>query len=452
MSVTSEDIRSRYTAEQLSNLQTLLNGMAAIGLLDTRISAEDEEARLAEIARAVNELEERLRDDQHGLMYLAYAFVVAFADQDTQSVFYSLFGLDETGTRPLPGQEGEEPAIRLSDEGMFELRRLQSLTDRAATAPGVARAAELAESFIGAREEGGNNRGAIVRLVGGVGAERRREPWCGYFAAYVYNQTMPGVFGQSNVASARGFEWFADNNSRRNPGMEQILERQGMGEDIRIFNDVGPGNAYIPQEGDTIVFYRSGRSSGLGHVAIVDEVVVNEDGTITVYYIGGNQGISGELTEGRSGDGVTRESVTYDPTAQQRGDRGIVGFVDTEALAIGRFLNGDLSLQELNAMGIEVTEEKLRAMGINEETIAELELEGQTVDVAQFASRRVTEGPVMPDEGAETPVEAAGANMRQAGVLDANGDGQVNADDFGRMASAALSNFLQRFGGGPEVG
>jgi hypothetical protein len=161
---------------------------------------------------------------------------------------------------------------------------------------GLQRAADIANGLVGMREQGGANRGHIVRLVMG-GYEGRRFEWCGGFAHYVMQQTVPGLYDDmENPYMALNYRNFA-------------REHQAFRENPHA----------LPNVGDLVVFERGGR--GNGHVGVVTDV---DAGTGNVTYVSGND------------NNMVRES-SYNIDNPPSGRRsGLIGTVDTAALARAR--------------------------------------------------------------------------------------------------------------------
>jgi|GEM_PF-6843057 len=118
------------------------------------------------------------------------------------------------------------------------------------------KAAELAERFLGQKEEK-NNCGDIVALSG----VEQGQPWCGGFANYILGSTMPGVYKGENFNLA--------------------INYKNYGEKFGAFHKNGDG--YQPEKGDVILFSREG---GSGHVGIV----TGRDAAGHITYIAGNDG------------------------------------------------------------------------------------------------------------------------------------------------------------------
>ncbi len=137
------------------------------------------------------------------------------------------------------------------------MRQLLGLSENLPDVDGGEKAAALAEKFIGEKEQGGNNCGAIVQLSGVA----QGQPWCGGFAEYIFSQTMPDVYKGANFKSAASYKEY--------------------GEKYGAFHEKGDG--YKPEVGDAILFHRNGGSGY--HVGIVS--AVNGD---KITYISGNDG------------------------------------------------------------------------------------------------------------------------------------------------------------------
>jgi uncharacterized protein (TIGR02594 family) len=161
---------------------------------------------------------------------------------------------------------------------------------------GLTRAADIANGLVGMREQGGANRGHIVRLVMG-GHEGRRFQWCGGFVNYVMGQTVPGLYDEmENPYMALNYRNFA-------------REHEAFRENPRA----------LPNVGDLVVFERGGR--GNGHVGVVTDV---DAGTGNVTYVSGND------------NNMVRErsyNVDNPPSGRRN---GLIGTVDTAALARAR--------------------------------------------------------------------------------------------------------------------
>lgn len=205
----------------------------------------------------------------------------------------------------VSGQEADVAPLRvdglpdgLADEGIdraySERYRNQS--------PGAgqgALAANLASRYLGRREEGGNNRGAIINTIGGVQGQH----WCGYFANYIYDQAMPGLFTQPDHARALSFRDFT----------QQIERETGRDDLYRARNEIA---AMDIEAGDTIVFDRGGR--GRGHVGIITAVTAD-----SITYISGNDG---NAVKART---ISRSSLPAN----------VLGIVDVSELADARGLS-----------------------------------------------------------------------------------------------------------------
>lgn len=180
--------------------------------------------------------------------------------------------------------------IRTDEEYLLE-SRAEGAGISSGTSDRALRARDIANSMIGQHESGGQNRGAIVRLVMG-GNEGRNFPWCGGFVNYVMDRAAPGLFDQQNYMSALSY---------RDVAREHGSFREA-------------GSDYVPNVGDVVVFTRGGQ--GRGHVGIVTDVA--EDGTVT--YVAGNDG---NAVRSRTLD-------LNDPPSS------MLGFADVNALAEAR--------------------------------------------------------------------------------------------------------------------
>ena len=154
------------------------------------------------------------------------------------------------------------------------------------------RTADLARKFVG-QHEVGNNGGAMVRLMMGY----EGDAWCGGFAHYILDKTMPGVYDQADFRSARSY---AD-----------------MGKKYGVFHERGDKN-YVPKAGDVLVFSRSGDPSK-GHVG----VVTGYDATThKLTYVSGNDG----------------NAVREREIDMSNPPRRLLGFTDSEGLAKARHI------------------------------------------------------------------------------------------------------------------
>lgn len=161
---------------------------------------------------------------------------------------------------------------------------LRSGVDFASDEDPFVAAAKKAMSLVGQRESGGDNHGAVVRLVANG---QEGQAWCGYFINYLYDKGvgMPQLFDQGDHSMAKSFMREAKDNG--------------------AFHTSG----YTPRVGDLVVLDRGGDK---GHVGIVTAV---EDGHVT--YVSGNDG-----------NAVKARSFPIDsPPAQ------FMGYADVRALA-----------------------------------------------------------------------------------------------------------------------
>lgn len=124
----------------------------------------------------------------------------------------------------------------------------------------AALAAAIGELKDGAGEVGGNNRGPFVKkYLHGLVSEG--EPWCAGFVSYCFSQNPAGMPFRYTV------------------GARNILQE---------FNKRGwahkPGEDYLPQPGDIVVWWRDQLASGKGHIGLVHQL---RDGFL--YTIEGNK-------------------------------------------------------------------------------------------------------------------------------------------------------------------
>ena len=194
-------------------------------------------------------------------------------------------------------------ALPLGSGGALPLGRVRNTlgeigisSESVQSSGGLHRAADIANGLVGMREHGGANRGHIVRLVMG-GSQGRRFEWCGGFAHYVMQQTVPGLYDDmENPYMALNYRNFA-------------REHQAFRENPHA----------LPNVGDLVVFERGGR--GNGHVGVVTDV---DAGTGNVTYVSGND------------NNMVRErtySVNNPPSGRRN---GLIGTVDTATLARAR--------------------------------------------------------------------------------------------------------------------
>lgn len=126
----------------------------------------------------------------------------------------------------------------------------------------AALAAAIAELKVGAGEVGGNNRGPFVKkYLNGLAPEGKDGSWCAGFVSYCFSQNPAGMPFPYAV------------------GARNILQ---------AFNKRGwahkPGEGYLPQPGDIVVWWRDQPSSGKGHIGLVYQL---SDGFL--YTIEGNK-------------------------------------------------------------------------------------------------------------------------------------------------------------------
>lgn len=142
-----------------------------------------------------------------------------------------------------------------------------------------------ATAEIGTTEKGGNNRGLKIDQYRSVVLSKNikgySDPWCGYFAAYIYKVCN---ISTSVKYSPRARDWFQDSKKivwRRN-FQYSVIKRK-------------------PQKGDVIGYvFRSGT---IGHIEILDEW--HED---FFYSIGGNTSTAKNVyRDGNKSDGVWRK-------------------------------------------------------------------------------------------------------------------------------------------------
>lgn len=221
----------------------------------------------------------------------------------TEFVFRLAYGKSpEEVIVEVSGQEADVAPLRvdglpdgLADEGI-DRAYSERYRNQSAGAGQGALAANLASRYLGRREEGGNNRGAIINTIGGVQGQH----WCGYFANYIYDQAMPGLFTQPDHARALSFRDFT----------QQIERETGRDDLYRARNEIA---AMDIEAGDTIVFDRGGR--GRGHVGIITAVTAD-----SITYISGNDG---NAVRART---ISRSSL---PT-------NVLGVVDVSEMAAAR--------------------------------------------------------------------------------------------------------------------
>ena len=162
--------------------------------------------------------------------------------------------LPDTDPRKKAALDNLSPEDKQNYDSM---RRLRDVAKDLHSTAAADRTKELAEKFVGQKEDANNNNyGDIVRLSGIA----QGQPWCGGFAHYIFGVTMPNVYDQKDYASAISF--------------------QKEGEKYGAFHK--KSGDYTPEIGDAIVFSRAG---GSGHVGIVTKI---ENGKVT--YIAGNDG------------------------------------------------------------------------------------------------------------------------------------------------------------------
>ena len=153
---------------------------------------------------------------------------------------------------------------------------------------GIAGVATLAERYVGIRETGDNCGAAVQEFCGQVGA-----PWCGGFAHYVFEHSVPGVYDQKDFMLAKSFQ--------REAAQYGAFR--------------SPHGGYTPRVGDAVVFDRGGDK---GHVGVVSSI---ENGK--VIYVAGNDG-----------DSVRERSFDINSPP-----RSFLGYSDTQTLAHAKGIN-----------------------------------------------------------------------------------------------------------------
>jgi len=151
---------------------------------------------------------------------------------------------------------------------------------------------DVARSYIGVREQGGNNRGRQVeefqRVIGGA----EEEPWCMSFAQYCIKAAESETQANSQVTQSE----------------HCLTVWNGSPSELRRSR---------PEAGSLVIWRHGNSTKGEGHVGIVE--AVNSDGTFTT--IEGNTSDSSGIN--REGDGVYRKQRDMDGA----GDMRVVGFL-----------------------------------------------------------------------------------------------------------------------------
>lgn len=129
----------------------------------------------------------------------------------------------------------------------------------------AALAAAIGELKAGSCEQGGNNCGPFVRKYLAPAGLDEGNPWCASFVSWCFLQAVGGD------ASAMPFAYAP---SAR--GLLAEFKRQGWAS--------APGDGYLPQPGDIVVWWRVSLAGWLGHTGLVHSV---QDGML--YTIEGNR-------------------------------------------------------------------------------------------------------------------------------------------------------------------
>ena len=140
----------------------------------------------------------------------------------------------------------------------------------------------VARSNIGFGEEGGNNRGDLIRAMGG----RQGEEWCALFAGYCYRRAY-------QILDMEQPTWPYRYANRPEPSAKALTKRLGVGN--RIWNPLDE-SAAPPLPGD-IVCWSRGFLGWQGHVGIVSDVIRYGAGLYAFKYIAGNEGRDGIVKE-----------------------------------------------------------------------------------------------------------------------------------------------------------
>ena len=129
----------------------------------------------------------------------------------------------------------------------------------------AALASAIAELKAGAGEQGGDNRGPFVRKYLAPAGLAEGNPWCASFVSYSFLQGAGGDRAEMPFPSV--------------PSARSLLAE---------FKDKGwastPGDGYMPQPGDIVVWWRVSLAGWLGHTGLVHSV---QDGML--YTIEGNR-------------------------------------------------------------------------------------------------------------------------------------------------------------------
>lgn len=142
--------------------------------------------------------------------------------------------------------------------------RVMPVTDGSARGR-AALSVAIGELKADAREEGGDNRGPFVRKYLAPAGLPEGNPWCASFVSYCFLQAAGGDKSQMPFAYV--------------PGARSMLaefKQQGWAS--------APGDGYVPQPGDIVVWWRVSLTGWLGHVGLVHSV---RDGML--YTIEGNR-------------------------------------------------------------------------------------------------------------------------------------------------------------------
>jgi hypothetical protein len=129
----------------------------------------------------------------------------------------------------------------------------------------AALAIAIGELKAGACEEGGNNCGPFVRKYLAPAGVAEGNPWCASFVSYCYLQGAGG-------------------NQAQMPFTYTPSARDMLAEFKQRGWSSAPGDPYVPQPGDTVVWWRVSLAGWLGHVGLVHSV---KDGML--YTIEGNR-------------------------------------------------------------------------------------------------------------------------------------------------------------------
>lgn len=153
----------------------------------------------------------------------------------------------------------------------------------------------LAVKELGVREEGGNNRGARVRVYqGATWLKPDAWPWCAAFCAWVLMEALKSADGQAYLQKkavpasafrckdASAFGWLDWAKKQR----------------LVVFDESDP--KLTPQAGDFVVF-------DFSHIGVVERPVLSGGRVVAVNTVEGNTNGKGER-DSESGDGVWRKT------------------------------------------------------------------------------------------------------------------------------------------------